>query len=144
LEENIVEKVLTVCPYCASGCKLYLLVEDGKVIGAEGADGYTNQGELCLKGYYGWDFINDTKILTPRLTTPMMRKNRNESLRPVSWEEAITFASENLTKIKDKYGSDSIYLTGSSRGPGNEVNYLMQKFARAVVGTNNIDCCARV
>lgn len=47
------EKVLTVCPYCASGCKLYLMVEDGKVVGAEGADGYTNQGELCLKGYYG-------------------------------------------------------------------------------------------
>lgn len=138
------EKVLTVCPYCASGCKLYLMVEDGKVVGAEGADGYTNQGELCLKGYYGWDFINDTKILTPRLTTPMMRKNRNEPLQPVSWEEAISFASENLSKIKDQYGSDSIYLTGSSRGPGNEVNYLMQKFAHAVVGTNNIDCCARV
>lgn len=138
------EKVLTVCPYCASGCKLYLMVEDGKVIGAEGANGYTNQGELCLKGYYGWDFINDTKILTPRLTTPMMRKNRNEPLQPVSWEEAINFASENLSKIKNQYGSDSIYLTGSSRGPGNEVNYLMQKFARAVVGTNNIDCCARV
>lgn len=138
------EKVLTVCPYCASGCKLYLMVEDGKVVGAEGANGYTNQGELCLKGYYGWDFINDTKILTPRLTTPMMRKNRNEPLQPVSWEEAINFASENLSKIKDQYGSDSIYLTGSSRGPGNEVNYLMQKFARAVVGTNNIDCCARV
>ena len=74
----------------------------------------------------------------------MMRKNRNEPLQPVSWEEAISFASENLSKIKDQYGSDSIYLTGSSRGPGNEVNYLMQKFARAVVGTNNIDCCARV
>ena len=138
------EKVLTVCPYCASGCKLYLMVEDGKVVGAEGANGYTNQGELCLKGYYGWDFINDTKILTPRLTTPMMRKNRNEPLQPVSWAEAIAFASENLKRIKEEHGSDSIYLTGSSRGPGNEVNYLMQKFARAVVGTNNIDCCARV
>ncbi|GAA5099448.1 hypothetical protein GCM10023338_12950 [Wohlfahrtiimonas larvae] len=138
------EKVLTVCPYCASGCKLYLMVEDGKVVGAEGANGYTNQGELCLKGYYGWDFINDTKILTPRLTTPMMRKNRNEPLKPVSWEEAIVFASDNLKRIKKEHGADSIYLTGSSRGPGNEVNYLMQKFARAVVGTNNIDCCARV
>lgn len=138
------EKVLTVCPYCASGCKLSLMVEDGKVVGAEGANGYTNQGELCLKGYYGWDFINDTKILTPRLQTPMMRKSRDEPLTPCSWEEAISFASENLMKVKEKYGSDSIYLTGSSRGSGNEVNYLMQKFARAVVGTNNIDCCARV
>lgn len=74
----------------------------------------------------------------------MMRKNRNEPLQPVSWAEAIAFASENLKRIKEEHGSDSIYLTGSSRGPGNEVNYLMQKFARAVVGTNNIDCCARV
>lgn len=138
------EKVLTVCPYCASGCKLYLHVEDGKVVGAEGANGYTNQGELCLKGYYGWDFINDTQILTPRLTTPMIRYDRSQPFQLASWEEAIAFASEKLLGIKEKYGSDSIYLTGSSRGPGNEVNYLMQKFARAVVGTNNIDCCARV
>lgn len=138
------EKILTVCPYCASGCKLYLHVEDNKVIGAEGANGHTNQGELCLKGYYGWDFINDTQILTPRLKSPMIRRSRNEPLQAVSWDEAITFASENLARIKKNHGSDSIYLTGSSRGPGNEVNYLMQKFARAVIGTNNIDCCARV
>lgn len=59
------EKVITVCPYCASGCKINLKVENGKIIGAEGANGHTNEGELCLKGYYGWDFIHDTKILTP-------------------------------------------------------------------------------
>ena len=61
------EKVLTVCPYCGSGCKMNLLVEDGAIVGAEGAHGVTNEGELCLKGYYGWDFLNDTKLLTPRL-----------------------------------------------------------------------------
>ena len=138
------EKVLTVCPYCGSGCKMNLLVEGNKIVGAEGANGRTNQGELCLKGYYGWYFLNDTKILTPRLKSPMIRRQRGGELEAVSWDEAISFASSRMKQIKDKYGPDSIMLSGSSRGPGNEVNYLMQKFARAVVGTNNIDCCARV
>ena len=70
------EKVLTVCPYCGSGCKLNLLVENGSIIGAEPANGVTNEGELCLKGYYGWDFLNDTKLLTPRLKKPLLREHR--------------------------------------------------------------------
>ncbi len=64
------KKVVTVCPYCASGCKINLVVDNGKIVRAEAAQGKTNQGTLCLKGYYGWDFINDTQILTPRLKTP--------------------------------------------------------------------------
>jgi len=138
------EKVLTVCPYCGSGCKLNLVVENGSIIGAEPANGVTNEGELCLKGYYGWDFLNDTKLLTPRLKKPLLRVNRNAEFKEVSWQEAIHFAATRLMEIKQKYGPDSIMLTGSSRGPGNEANYVMQKFARAVVGTNNVDCCARV
>lgn len=138
------KKVITVCPYCASGCKIYLKVENGKTIGAEGANGLTNQGELCLKGYYGWDFIHDTKILTPRLKTPMIRRERGGKLEAVSWDEAIEFASSKLLAIKEKYGAKAIMTTGSSRGPGNEANFVMQKFARAVIGNNNIDCCARV
>jgi formate dehydrogenase major subunit len=55
-------KALTVCPYCGSGCKINLLVENGTVVGAEAANGRTNQGQLCLKGYYGWDFLNDTRL----------------------------------------------------------------------------------
>lgn len=138
------EKVLTVCPYCGSGCKLNLLVEDGKVVGAEAANGVTNQNELCLKGYYGWDFLNDTKLLTPRLTKPMIRRQRDAGFEAVSWDEAIEFAGSRLNAIKEQYGPDAIMVTGSSRGTGNETNYVMQKFARAAIGTNNIDCCARV
>ncbi len=138
------EKVLTVCPYCGSGCKLNLLVEGGKVIGAEGANGVTNQGQLCLKGYYGWDFLNDTQLLTPRLTHPMIRRKRGGELEKVSWQEAISYAATRLAEIKKQYGAESIMTTGSSRGPGNETNYVMQKFTRAVLGTNNVDCCARV
>lgn len=138
------KKSLVVCPYCGSGCKLYLLSEGNKIIGAEAANGVTNQGTLCLKGYYGWDFINDTKLLTPRLRHPMIRRTKDAELEVVSWAEAIEFASSKLRAIKEKYGPDAIMHTGSSRGTGNETNYVMQKFARAVTGTNNVDCCARV
>lgn len=135
-------KVLTVCPYCGSGCQLYLLVEDGKVVGAEAANGRTNEGNLCLKGHFGWDFLNDPQILTSRIRKPMIRKEGK--LAEASWEEAIRFVAERLTAIKEKYGPDSIMGTGSARGAGNEANYIMQKFMRAVIGTNNIDHCARV
>ena len=138
------EKVITVCPYCASGCKINLLVENNKIIGAEGANGVTNEGELCLKGYYGWDYLNDTKLLTPRLTQPLIRRQRGAPFEAASWEDAIEFASSRLKAIKQKHGADSIMVSGCSRGPGNEANYVMQKFARAAVGTNNVDCCARV
>ena len=136
------KKVLTVCPYCGTGCKLYLVVEDGQIIRAEAADGRTNEGNLCLKGYYGWDFLNDPKILTARLKHPMIRKN--EELEEVSWNEALSFIAEKLKAIKKQYGPNAIMGTGSARGPGNEANYVMQKFMRAVIGTNNVDHCARV
>jgi formate dehydrogenase (hydrogenase) len=138
------EKVLTVCPYCGAGCMLNLLVDNGTITGAEPAPGRTNQSELCLKGYYGWDFLNDTNRLTPRLKKPLIRRRRSDKFEEVSWYDAIEFASGKLMEIKHKYGPDSIMLTGSARGPGNESNYVMQKFARAVIGTNNIDHCARV
>ena len=137
-------KVLTVCPYCGAGCMLNLLVDNGTIVGAEPAPGRTNQSELCLKGYYGWDFLNDTKRLTPRLKKPLLRKRRSDSFAEVSWHEAVDFAAARLQQIKAKYGPDSIMLTGCARGAGNEANYVMQKFARAVIGTNNIDHCARV
>lgn len=138
------EKHISVCPYCGSGCKFNLLVENDKVVGVEPLNGVTNQGELCLKGWYGFDFINDTKILTPRLKQPMLRKSRSEPFHAVSWDEAIAYTASRLADIRKKYGPDSIMMTGSSRGTGNESNYVAQKFARAVIGTNNIDCCARV
>ncbi|MGV7005700.1 formate dehydrogenase subunit alpha [Desulfovibrio sp. QI0442] len=138
------KKVIEVCPYCASGCKINLLVENGRVVGAEGANGLTNQGALCLKGLYGWDFINDTKILTPRIKNPMIRRKRGGSFEAVSWDTAIDYASSRLMAIKEEFGPDSIMISGSSRSTGNETNYVMQKFARAAVGTNNVDCCARV
>lgn len=138
------KKVTTVCPYCASGCKMQLTVEEGKITRADAAMGKNNQGTLCLKGYYGWDFIDDPQILTPRLKTPMIRRQRGGKLESVSWEKALDYVANRLSDIKAKYGPDAIQTTGSSRATGNETNYIMQKFARAVIGTNNVDCCARV
>lgn len=135
-------KVLTVCPYCGAGCKIYLTVDNGAITGAEPAPGRTNESTLCLKGRYGWDFLNDTRRLTSRLTKPLLKKNGD--FVPVSWQEAIGFVAGKLQEIKAKYGPDAIMATGSARGPGNEANYCMQKFVRAVIGTNNIDHCARV
>ncbi|CEH32724.1 Formate dehydrogenase H [Romboutsia lituseburensis] len=135
-------KVLTVCPYCGAGCQLYLVVENNKIVRAEPANGRTNEGNLCLKGHYGWDFLNDPKILTSRLKKPMIRKNGQ--LEEVEWDEAISYTASRLSEIKEKYGPDAIMGTGSARGPGNEANYIMQKFMRAVIGTNNVDHCARV
>ncbi|MFY9994922.1 MAG: formate dehydrogenase subunit alpha [Leclercia sp.] len=138
------KKITSVCPYCGAGCKLKLVVENNKIVRAEAAEGVTNQNQLCLKGYYGWDFLNDTRLLTPRLTQPMIRYQKGGKLEPVSWDEAIRYTAERLGDIKAKYGPRAIMTTGSSRGTGNETNYVMQKFARGVLNTNNVDCCARV
>ncbi|MDR0500510.1 MAG: formate dehydrogenase subunit alpha [Coriobacteriales bacterium] len=137
------EKHMAVCPYCGAGCKLDLLVQNGKVVGVEPLNGITNEGELCLKGYYGFDFINDTNILVPRLLHPMIRRKKGQPLERVSWDEALDFTAKKLQEIIDKYGPESVMLTGSSRGPGNEANFVMQKFTRACIGNNNIDNCAR-
>lgn len=137
------ERHMVVCPYCGSGCKFNLLVENGLVVGAEPLKGLTNDGELCLKGYSGYDFINDTKLLTPRILHPLMRTDRSKPFQRVSWDTALDYIAEKLNAIKAKYGPDSIMTTGSSRGTGNESNLAMQRFARACIGTNNIDNCAR-
>ena len=141
------KQVQTTCPYCGAGCQIMFTVDTdaNKIIGAVPAMGRTNQGTLCLKGHYGWDYLNDPQILTKRLRKPMIRKGgKGGELVPVEWDEAVRFVADNLNKIKAKYGPDTIMGTGCARGPGNEANYIMQKFMRACVGTNNVDHCARI
>ena len=137
------EKHMAVCPYCGAGCKMNLMVENGRVIDAEGLPGVTNEGELCLKGLYGYDFVNDTRILTPRIYHPMIRRTKGAPLERVSWDEALDFTASRLRAIIEESGPEAVMLTGSSRGAGNEANFVMQKFTRACLGTNNIDNCAR-
>ena len=142
-----VKKIQSTCVYCGSGCQIMFTVDtdQNKILEAEPAMGRTNEGTLCLKGHYGWDYLNDPQILTKRLRKPMIRKGgKGSSLVEVDWNEAIRYTADRLTEIKKKHGPDTIMCTGSARGPGNEANYVMQKFARAAIGTNNVDHCARI
>lgn len=132
------EKIRTICTYCGVGCNLEVSVKAGKVKSIQApyaAD--TNQGHTCLKGRYAFSFYNHPD----RLRSPMIK--RNGTFENVSWDEAYDFIATELFRIKENYGPDAIGGLSSARGP-NEENYLMQKFIRAVVGTNNIDSCARV
>lgn len=142
------KKVNTICPYCGTGCVIECTVdtEHNRIIEAKGSpDGVNNEGRLCLKGLYGWDYLNDPQILTRRIQQPMIRKGGKTSpLQEVSWDEAIRYTADRLNAIIKEFGPDSIMGAGSARGPGNEAGYITQKFMRACVGTNNVDHCARI
>ncbi len=132
------QKVRTTCTYCGVGCQLYLHVNDNKIVKVSGVpDMPPNYGSLCVKGRFGYDFVNSSH----RLQTPLIRENG--SLREASWEEALDLVANRLGQIKGEYGSDSIGVLTSAR-ISNEENYLANKFTRAVLKTNSIDHCARL
>ena len=131
-------KVRTTCSYCGVGCQVDLLVKDGKVVGVMPADGLSNQGLLCVKGKFAFDFINHPQ----RLKTPLIRA-ANGDLHPASWEEALSLVAQKTQEIKKEHGPDAIMGLASARIT-NEENYLFMKYMRAVVGTNNLDHCARL
>jgi NADH-quinone oxidoreductase subunit G len=129
--------VATVCTHCGDGCKTTLgvrSVSDGsEIVRGDNRDKSGINGDfLCNKGRYAFDFANNIE----RLTSPLVRKDGK--LVPVSWEEALTFAGAKLRELRDAKGANSIGVIGSNRTT-NEENYLLQKFARTVIGTNNID-----
>ena len=132
------QKIRTVCTYCGVGCNLEVSVVNDRVKSIQAPyDAEVNQGHTCLKGRFAFSFYEHPD----RIKTPLLRKNGE--LVPVSWDEAYRFIADKLTEIKHQYGPDAIAGISSARCT-NEENYLMQKFIRAVIGTNNIDCCARV
>ncbi|MBI5188289.1 MAG: molybdopterin-dependent oxidoreductase, partial [Nitrospirae bacterium] len=165
-------KVPTICPYCGCGCGLYLHVEEGNIIGVSPIRHHpVNKGTLCVKGWNSFEFIQHPERLkrpliriapkersafsTPSLPLPPrgggqgwggdseLRTPNSELFREVSWDEALDYIAERLGEIKDNYGPDSIGIMSSAKCT-NEENYLMMKFAKAVIGTNNIDHCARL
>lgn len=134
------EKVQTTCPYCGVGCQLELHVKNNRVIkvGSVFEAGIPNSsGELCVKGRFGYDYINHED----RLTSPLIK--RNGQFVPVTWEEALNYVAQRLKEIKTKVGGRGVAGLSSAKCT-NEENYLMQKFMRAVIGTNNVDHCARL
>ncbi|MFA6621773.1 MAG: formate dehydrogenase subunit alpha [Candidatus Caldatribacteriota bacterium] len=132
------EKVHTTCNYCGCGCGFDLNIKDGKVVKVtSNPDSVVNGINLCVKGRFGNDYIHRDD----RLKTPLIRKNGK--LEPVSWEEALDLISDKFGKIKAEHGSDSLAVLSSAKCT-NEENYLLMKFGRAVLGTNNVDHCARL
>jgi len=123
----------TTCPFCGCGCSISLEVKDNQVVRVTPGNGDSvNHGALCVKGSYGCDFINSRD----RLTTPLIKKD--DTFEEVSWEEALGQVATGFGRIKDKQGPDSLAVLGSSKCT-NEDNYVLQRFARTVLGTNNID-----
>ncbi|MEZ5056652.1 MAG: formate dehydrogenase subunit alpha [Saprospiraceae bacterium] len=132
------KKVRTVCTYCGVGCNLDVKLQNDKIASIQAPyDAEVNSGHTCLKGRYAFKFYDHPD----RLRYPLIKKNGQ--FEEASWEEAYDFIYERLTALKENYGPDSIAGIASARTT-NEENYLMQKFIRAVIGTNNIDGCARV
>lgn len=128
----------TICPYCAVGCELDVGVADDRIVASRPVlDGAANKGHLCVKGRYAHAYVD----AADRITSPRLR--RDGRWQTVDWDQAIAVAAEGLRRIVAEHGPDAVGVLGSSRGT-NEENYLVQKFARLALGTNNVDCCARV
>ena len=131
-----VKGVETVCGYCGCGCNLTLHVSRNEVVRVTSRPDTINEGWLCVKGRYGYSFINSPD----RLKTPLIKKDGK--FVEASWDEAFALIAEKLGSIKEKHGPDAIGGLSSARCT-NEENYLFQKFIRAGIGTNNVDHCAR-
>ena len=130
---NFDSVVTSTCPYCGVGCQINLEVKDNKIRRVTPANGAANRGQVCVKGKFGQEFVASPQ----RLTTPLIRKNGN--LVKASWDEAIDLIASKFAAYKP----EEVAVISSSR-TSNEDNYAAQKFARAVLGTNNVDNCARV
>ena len=132
------KKTRTVCNYCGVGCNLEVATVGDEIISIQAPyDAEVNQGHTCLKGRYAFKFYNHPD----RIKSPMIK--RNGVFEEVSWDEAYDFMASKFQYYRDEFGPDSLAGISSARCT-NEENYLMQKFFRAVIGTNNIDGCARV
>ena len=132
------EKVRTICNYCGCGCTIELNIKNGRIVKVNSVEDSTvADGSLCVKGRFGWDFVHSKD----RLTTPLIKENGE--FREATWDEALELIAAKFTKIKDENGGDSLAALSSAKCT-NEENYLMQKFARAALGTNNVDHCARL
>ena len=138
-KETIDQTVTTTCAYCGVGCSLDVHVRDEEVVAIDPAlDGPANLGHTCIKGRFAHQYARSPE----RLRSPMLRRT-DGTWREASWDEAMGFVAEKMTAISAEHGKDAIAFISSSRCT-NEENYILQKLARAALGTNNIDNCSRV
>ena len=132
------KKILSTCIYCGCGCGLYLIEDNGQVIGAYPSIKHpVSRGALCVKGWNSYEFINNLE----RLISPLIKEDGR--FRKATWEEAISLIAERLNAFKRESGFDSLAFLSSAKTT-NEENFLMMKLARAVFKTNNVDHCARL
>ena len=132
------EKIKTTCNYCGCGCNFDFNIKEGQVVKVtSNSESVVNGINLCAKGRFGYDYIHHKD----RLTTPLIRKKGK--LEKASWEEALQLISDKFNQFKKESGSDSLGVLSSAKCT-NEENYLLMKFGRAVLGTNNVDHCARL
>jgi len=133
----MIKRVLTTCPYCGVGCGFYLDVRDGRIVGViPSQSNAVSKGYLCVKGWHAHEPIQHPD----RLKKPLIKQNGK--FKEASWDTALDYVSGRLKEIKVKYGPDALAVCTSARCT-NEENFLMMKFSRAVLGTNNVDHCAR-
>jgi len=136
MRESRIRRTKTVCTYCGVGCSFDIWTKDRHILKVEPLEGPTNGISTCVKGKFGWDFVNSAD----RLTKPLIREGGK--FREASWDEALDLVARKFAEIKAKNGPDSLAFVSSSKCT-NEESYLMQKLARAVIGTNNMDNCSR-
>ena len=130
--------VPSICPYCGTGCGVLFQVLDGKLVGTLPMKTHpVNEGKLCIKGWNLHEHINSIM----RLRSPLVKKD-GQFLK-TTWDQAIRVTADKLEAIVKEYGPDSVGVLVSAKIT-NEENYLAQKFARAAIGTNNVDHCARL
>ncbi|MCH9020061.1 MAG: formate dehydrogenase subunit alpha [Proteobacteria bacterium] len=147
------KQVNSVCPYCGVGCQITYNIRDNEILWVDGLEGPANQGRLCVKGRFGFDYITHPH----RLTTPLIRKqgvakdalddidpaNPYTHFREASWEEALDVAAAGFKRVRDRDGGKALAGFGSAKG-SNEEAYLVQKLVRTGFGTNNVDHCTRL
>src|SRR5882724_1474503 len=136
MRETRIRRTKTVCTYCGVGCSFDIWTKDRHILKVEPADGPANGVSTCIKGKFAWDFVNSED----RLTTPLIREG--DRFGEAGWDEALDLVATRLSEIKGRSGADALGFISSSKCT-NEESYLMQKLARAVIGTNNIDNCSR-
>jgi formate dehydrogenase major subunit len=131
-----VRQTKTVCTYCGVGCSFDVWTKDRNILKVEPSQGPANGVSTCVKGKFGWDYVNSQD----RLTKPLIREG--DGFREAEWDEALELVAQRLNEIKARDGADALGFISSSKCT-NEESYLMQKLARGVIGTNNVDNCSR-
>ncbi|MCM3622375.1 formate dehydrogenase subunit alpha [Brevibacillus borstelensis] len=137
MRDTRTKKTKTVCTFCGVGCSFEVWTRDRKILKIEPSENApVNSVSTCVKGKFGWDFVNSDQ----RLTTPLIR--RGDEFVPATWDEALSYMTERMAAIKKQYGGNALGFVSSSKTT-NEEAYLMQKMARQVFETNNVDNCSR-